>query len=89
VCFGQGPSNHQGRQGEGGDLGVKSKGWGAFLMGGSHGFLGVPTKKLGDGRRGTLLVYAGFGEPGGRAECVLVRAPPTIKEDGGRGEIRA
>ena len=63
---------------------------GDIHFGGSmHGFLGVPTKKLGDGRWGTALVHAGFGEPEGRAVCVLVGAPPTIKEDGGRGEIRA
>ena len=54
----------------------------------SHMWVPQPIK-LGDGRRGTLLVYAGFGEPEGRAECVLVGAPPTTKEDGGRGEIRA
>ena len=30
-----------------------------------------------------------LGEPEGRAVCVFwLGAPPTIKEDGGRGEIR-
>jgi hypothetical protein len=70
VCFGRGPSNHQGRWGEGGDPGVKSKGGGCSLWGFVHGFLGRE-KKLGG------------------AVCALVRAPPTTKEDGGRGEIRA
>ena len=45
VCFGRGPSNHQGRWGEGGDPGVKSKGGGYSLWGFVHGFLGLPAKK--------------------------------------------
>ena len=45
MCFGRGPSNHQGRWGEGGDPGVKSKGGGHSLWGFVHGFLGLPAKK--------------------------------------------
>ena len=44
VCFGRGPSNHQGGRGEGGDPGVKSKGWGPSLRGFVHGFLGREKK---------------------------------------------
>ena len=60
---------------EGGDPGVKSKGWGAFPMGRSHGFLGLPTKKLGNVAGGARSMYV---RPGG-AVCVLVGAPRTIK----------
>ena len=52
-----GPSNHQGRLGEGGEPGVKSKGWGALLMGRSHGFLGLPAKKLGHVAGGARSLY--------------------------------
>ena len=52
-----GPSNHQGRLGEEGGPGVKSKGWGALLMGCSHGFLGLPTKKLGHVAGGERPLY--------------------------------
>ena len=46
LCvFGRGPSNHQGRWGEGGDPGVKSKGGGHSLWGFVHGLLGLPAKQ--------------------------------------------
>ena len=90
LCvFCSGPLQPSRKMGGGGRSGREEQGWGVFLMGVCAWISRAPRKKkLGDGRRGTALVCAGFGEPGGRAECVLVEAPPTIKEDGGRGEIR-
>ena len=91
VCFGRGASNPQGRWGEGGDLGVKCKGGGPSLRWG-HAWISrlVPAKKLGDGRQGTVLVCAGFSaSPKGELCVLLVGAPRTIKEDGGRGESQA
>ena len=90
MCFGRGPSNHQGRRGEGGDPGVKSKGWGAFLMGRSHGFLGLPAKKLGHVAGGARSLYMRAStSPEGEPSAFWSGAPPTAKEDGGRGEIQA
>ena len=85
VCFGRGPSNHQGRRGEGGDPGVKSKGGGHSLWGFVHGFLGLPAKKTRRWPAGNGSLYVrDSASPKGEL-CVFWSGPlqPSRKTGGG------
>ena len=77
CALARGPSNHQGRWGEGGDLGVKSKGGGHSLQGFVHGFLGrgKKTRRWPAGNAPCICGIFFVGEPEGRAECALVGGP--------------
>ena len=64
-----------------------SENWAAAMAAMTREHQGVVDHSDSSRKPGLVTLKKTLGEPGGRAECVLVGAPPAIKEDGGRGEI--
>ena len=86
VCFGRGPSNHQGRRGEGGDPGVKCKGGGHSLRG-VRAWISrrVPAKKTRRWPVGNGPCMCGISASPKGGLCVFGRGPlePSRKMGGG------